>query len=247
MITRSNSKLNLKRIGFTLIELLVVIAIIAILAAILFPAFARARENARRTSCISNLKQIGLGFMQYTQDYDEKYPMPMMGAQGSTVTQTVAGTPGATYSTSDGLTSGPYISWMDGIYPYVKSTQIFACPSGLAGTPFTYGAGNVPASGYGYSSNIGNYWNGALSMSAVKRPSEVFLAFDMNSIYNTIGSTHAYFADVANPANNGGVYHQMFQRHFEGTTFTYADGHAKWHKSLSSTPLNPRSWDPTAD
>ena len=63
--------------GFTLIELLVVIAIIAILAAILFPVFARARENARRTSCLNNMKQIGLGFMQYTQDYDEKYPPNM--------------------------------------------------------------------------------------------------------------------------------------------------------------------------
>src|SRR5687768_5924591 len=61
--------------GFTLIELLVVIAIIAILAAILFPVFARARENARRSSCQSNLKQIGLGFAQYTQDYDEKMPI----------------------------------------------------------------------------------------------------------------------------------------------------------------------------
>lgn len=60
--------------GFTLIEILVVIAIIALLAAILFPVFARARENARRTSCASNLKQIGLGIMQYTQDYDERMP-----------------------------------------------------------------------------------------------------------------------------------------------------------------------------
>jgi prepilin-type N-terminal cleavage/methylation domain-containing protein len=62
-----------KKFGFTLIELLVVIAIIAILAAILFPVFGRARENARRSSCQSNLKQIGLGAMQYTQDYDEQY------------------------------------------------------------------------------------------------------------------------------------------------------------------------------
>ena len=63
-----------KRKAFTLIELLVVIAIIAILAAILFPAFARARENARKTSCMSNMKQIGLGSMQYTADYEETYP-----------------------------------------------------------------------------------------------------------------------------------------------------------------------------
>jgi prepilin-type N-terminal cleavage/methylation domain-containing protein len=60
--------------GFTLIELLVVIAIIAILAAILFPVFARARENARRSSCLSNMRQIGVGILQYNQDYDEYYP-----------------------------------------------------------------------------------------------------------------------------------------------------------------------------
>ena len=70
---RSCSESAIKR-GFTLIELLVVIAIIAILAAILFPVFARARENARRASCASNLKQIGLGLMQYVQDYDEGHP-----------------------------------------------------------------------------------------------------------------------------------------------------------------------------
>ncbi len=88
--------------AFTLIELLVVIAIIAILAAILFPVFARARENARRSSCQSNLKQIGLGILQYTQDYDELMP--------------------ARYNNITG-------SWRQVVQPYVKSTQLFACPS----------------------------------------------------------------------------------------------------------------------
>ena len=77
--------------GFTLIELLVVIAIIAILASILFPVFARARENARRTSCLSNLKQLGLGAMMYVQDYDESYPL------AQTYIPTDANTPGGVW------------------------------------------------------------------------------------------------------------------------------------------------------
>src|SRR4028118_1234439 len=103
---QSRSKF-VKQKGFTLIELLVVIAIIAILAAILFPVFARARENARRASCQSNLKQIGLGVMQYTQDYDEKLPNNFYGTVGVDIDP----------------------KWVDVIQPYVKSTQLFTCPS----------------------------------------------------------------------------------------------------------------------
>jgi prepilin-type N-terminal cleavage/methylation domain-containing protein/prepilin-type processing-associated H-X9-DG protein len=97
--------------GFTLIELLVVIAIIALLAAILFPVFARARENGRRAGCQSNLKQLGLGILQYTQDYDEKLPLG----------NTNFGWAGQTYYAATG--------WGGMIYPYVKSTQVFTCPS----------------------------------------------------------------------------------------------------------------------
>lgn len=103
------------RAAFTLIELLVVIAIIAILAAILFPVFARARENARRASCQSNLKQIGLGIMQYAQDFDEKFPMSEYGG---------------------GADSGiPYVQWYQAVQPYMKSGSnfgkggVFQCPS----------------------------------------------------------------------------------------------------------------------
>jgi prepilin-type N-terminal cleavage/methylation domain-containing protein len=100
------------RKGFTLIELLVVIAIIAILASILFPVFGRARENARRASCASNLKQIGLGLLQYTQDYDESYPAA-----------------GLHYDSQLGRDQALGYGWAGDIYPYVKSAQVFACPS----------------------------------------------------------------------------------------------------------------------
>ncbi len=96
---------NKRRGGFTLIELLVVIAIIAILAAILFPVFARARENARRASCQSNLKQIGLGEAQYTQDYDGYYVPGLI------------------------VIAGRYTTPVKSLDPYIKSNQIWVCPS----------------------------------------------------------------------------------------------------------------------
>lgn len=108
--------------GFTLIELLVVIAIISLLAAILFPVFARARENARRSACQSNLRQIGMGLMQYTQDYDEF--LPTSGADGS---DTTAGR------------RDP--KWMDKIFPYVKSEQLFSCSSDRSNIKYIYSSG----------------------------------------------------------------------------------------------------------
>src|SRR5665213_297271 len=102
------------RRGFTLIELLVVIAIIAILAAILFPVFAKVREKARQTSCLSNMKQLGLAFAQYNEDYDEKQPN------------------GTWWSYSSGA------GWDGEIYPYVKSVNVFLCPDDTTYSKVSY-------------------------------------------------------------------------------------------------------------
>jgi prepilin-type N-terminal cleavage/methylation domain-containing protein len=99
---------SLSPAGFTLIELLVVIAIISILAAILFPVFAQAREKARQASCQSNLKQIGLAILQYAQDYDETFPAIVFGSIAPPNTG---------------------IGWVRLIQPWVKSTDVFQCPS----------------------------------------------------------------------------------------------------------------------
>ncbi|MFM2222996.1 MAG: hypothetical protein RLZZ78_1253, partial [Armatimonadota bacterium] len=103
------------RNAFTLIELLVVIAIIAILAAILFPVFAQAREKARAASCLSNEKQIGLGLMMYTQDYDETYPTAYFYKNNT--------------ATTNGGSAGGYVHFTAMIHPYIKNEQVWVCPS----------------------------------------------------------------------------------------------------------------------
>lgn len=119
----SSAKVGQSRAGFTLIELLVVIAIIAILAAILFPVFAQAREKARAIACVSNEKQLGLGILQYEQDYDEQYPAGLNGYGGGA-------------------------GWAGQIYPYVKSVKVYQCPDDSS-----VNAGTGAASSYAINSN----------------------------------------------------------------------------------------------
>jgi prepilin-type N-terminal cleavage/methylation domain-containing protein/prepilin-type processing-associated H-X9-DG protein len=119
-----------KASGFTLIELLVVIAVIAILAAILFPVFARVRENARRSSCQSNLKQIGLAVAQYLNDYDSTYPL--LHGDYTTDSNQYSTTAGQFFDVNFNNGSNFYSqSWMDLLQPYAKSTQVFGCPSAI--------------------------------------------------------------------------------------------------------------------
>lgn len=206
--------------GFTLIELLVVIAIISILASILFPVFARARENARRANCMNNLKQIGLGIAQYVQDNDERYPPGYHGTAATDV-DTTPGKPSAYFIVES--PGGHYVTWMDFIYPYVKSTQVFVCPSTRA--PRT-------TPNYGYSVAFGGHSNyisvfggsmpswTPIPMASVNRPAEIVTVIEFSFI-RAFRATPAYVLTyVDDPV--------MMTPHLEGANALFADGHVKW-------------------
>lgn len=156
--------------GFTLIELLVVIAIIAILAAILFPVFARARENARKATCQSNLKQLGSGMAMYLQDYDEKYPTTSEWTQwhcyiaegGSGRRPTVSGVLG---------------SWTKIIQPYVKNTRLADCPSIKIWEGGVYATNNDEGD-YTWNCGDGNNRLGSASLAQLQEPSRTGLGWD---------------------------------------------------------------------
>ncbi len=199
-----------ERKAFTLIELLVVIAIIAILAAILFPVFARARENARRASCLSNTKQLGLAALQYSQDYDEKLPSSYL--------------PGSSAST-----------WNLQLQPYIKSYQVFYCPSDSTHS----------STGTFSNSNISYGWNYAYLTLPACTPSAygcggVSLAY-IQSVSQTVllGDSQDGLPYVINYA---GVY-QPLPRHLEGANFCFVDGHAKWFKIPGTITANSGLWN----
>lgn len=240
-----------QRHAFTLIELLVVIAIIAILAAILFPVFARARENARRTSCASNLKQIGLGIMQYTQDYDERYPLWTEMGNSCSATDD-AGKPCRKFSIDPGNATAPGApndsatvswgrgfkkSWMDFAYPYTKSTQVFVCPSTVARDQDPSYGYNIGISG----GKFGNYFhdgvrqvNIPVSMAQVVRPAEIVMVLDQNNVYAVYSSPRGVYSDLTSTRRDTVI------RHLEGTNIAYADGHVKWASAgkMDTLPSN---------
>ena len=211
------------RRGFTLIELLVVIAIIAILAAILFPVFAKAREKARQTSCLSNIKQLGIGLLQYAQDYDENLVLAAMYWQ-----------------------PGSYYTWMHLTQPYIKNTQVFQCPSTSAAA--WQGTLNSTTNvGTAMSRHVSG-----LSLGTFKQPALCVMVADSGVLIDGTGRTY-YLCDgdaYVGSGNNGPCPEA---RHNDGANLGFVDGHAKWLQksayaswSITGTtnPPDPNMWIP---
>lgn len=218
-----------RKVGFTLIELLVVIAIIAILAAILFPVFARARENARRSSCQSNLKQLGLGIVQYVQDYDERYPGAASGDSANSK------------------------GWASQIYPYVKSTGIYICPDdSTTGRKVSYAMNYAIYRGIAptYSNN-----DNGLHVAEIVAPALTNLAYEASnaSLFGHGIDTLDPSATPVTASNAAGYVNgnpgDISNRHDSSTTttfgaeFLFADGHVKYllypRVSLFGTFVSP--------
>lgn len=210
------------RRAFTLIELLVVIAIIAILAAILFPVFAQAREAARRTQCLSNTRQFGSAAMMYVQDYDECYPM-------------------SAYAASVGGTRRVFTVF-DALLPYTKNVGIVQCPSEPQAMDWDAMLGQAPPTGcwggalgasmgnyryYSYNANYAVFQESTVnnllgpgspvvSMAALPRVAETSILADGFLLCN-------FTSPIAYPGRT--------PRHQEGVSVTYADGHSKFQKA----------------
>ncbi|RYG71729.1 DUF1559 domain-containing protein [bacterium] len=245
-----------QRSGFTLIEMVVALAVLVILAALLYPFMARARANAQRSTCQSNLKQMGLGVLQYARDYDESYPPAVTGAPDVV--------PNARYQPPKG--------WADAIQPYLKTTAIYECPNE------TQSANKDPLQ-VGYSDywyNCALSWNGKQGAKArwnAQVPMQDFIKVSRTIMFGdgnagsarsrSNGTTSATNKILSSPnawaPKNGKVSGSGFAsggvRHLNGLNLCFADGHVKWFASSgpnssvaiynSNTPFSVSGDSPT--
>jgi prepilin-type N-terminal cleavage/methylation domain len=222
-----SKKIVRSRSAFTLIELLVVIAIIAILAAILFPVFAQAREKARQSGCLSNQKQIGLALLQYLQDADETYPRAWYGA-GNGPSNNV-----------------DRYKWHDALMPYVKNEQVYTCPSDDENAPYRFRTDRDYGS---YGMNATYWWQGdnytspyEQSLAQLARPAETVWVLEMANagLLNNFEVEWAWVGDT--PGITEGSPRRMrniSERHQGRTNVLWCDGHAK---SVKLEDLNQRN------
>jgi prepilin-type N-terminal cleavage/methylation domain-containing protein len=225
---------RVRKLGFTLIELLVVIAVIAVLAAILFPVFARARERARAASCLSNVKQIGLGWMMYAQDYDE-HVVPYK---------------------ANGL------PWSQLLYPYLKSRQVFICPSAHKISTYTtnlcdptnvdglFVTGSFAYNWYHLNPTLVlSGYDFASTLAGIEKPAEMIGVQEVN----LAGNYYGYFVPPARwnvtptaaQGACGGTYGDNIATwHFDGSNSLFMDGHAK---QMRKTTLGDKNGDGALD
>lgn len=204
---------RLKARGFTLIELLVVIAIIAILAAILFPVFARAREAARKSSCQSNLNQLGKGFLMYVQDYDEMFP------------QVWSGNPNIANN----------LNWGPAIHPYIKNQQVYRCPSDRL-------SASLVACSYNANNWLDRRSDAAILAHAdAIILMDGYTSEGGNYSVNNAATGNGLNADYTMWSTTGRATRQDkgLPRHSETNNMVFADGHVKSTKGLKPCTSDP--------
>ncbi len=205
-----------RRLAFTLVELLVVIGVLMVLAGFLFPVFGRVRENARRTSCQSNLSQLGLAFTQYTQDFDERLPVAVHGSAGTNIEG------GWVFFSAFGTTGDNAVFDVKrgSLFPYVKNEQIYICPTDEAGiyTGLTYSINSCV--GKPKDSNL--YLGKKLSVFS-DTSKWMLLGEETMNVQNFVNSTDDGFLSL--PYGN-----YFARRHSDGSNLLFLDNHVKWFK-----------------
>jgi prepilin-type N-terminal cleavage/methylation domain-containing protein/prepilin-type processing-associated H-X9-DG protein len=232
--------------GFTLIELLVVIAIIAILAAILFPVFAQAREKARQATCQSNLKQVGLALMMYTQDYDETY------VPGGPIDNITSNSPWANCQGWPCNRTNGNSNWAARVVPYVKNYFVFVCPSANNGAKNSWpGMGTSGCCLYNnptrqrpislwFSADFGgfqltdaaNALVAPISMAAVDEPAARVIVGENGRLRNRPDTLRGRSSE--GNRRRAVRWTDWYNPHMEGSNLIFADGHVKWYKDDST-------------